>query len=663
MKKSNQTISLCMIVKDEEQFLPRCLESVKSVVDEMIIVDTGSSDRTVEIAQSYGAKVYRHPWEGNFSKHRNQSLSYATGNWIMIVDADEELDQETAPLIRKLTKDESASVIGFNTRSYLQEGSYCAEGTGPRLFRNGLNIHYKGYVHNQLIYPGKMKVCPVILWHYGYDLAPEKMKQKQQRSLALLRKQIAEFPDDISTHHHLAMTLLNNHNYEEAYKEALFVINTVKNKNIYDSYISWTYFVAASALFHMEQFDDAESVCLEALKLFDWSIDIHHILAITAFIKQNHPRVIEHGRKYFSLKEKLFQDISSFPFFQFETVGRGWVIDRIMGYAYIHLKQYNDGISHFVRAIENASKKESAVLAEEIGLNLIKLKKFDDAIRFLEQLPENSEKYTKSLFALANCYEEADRLSDAHLLYTRLETSFPQKAEFPFKKGLLFLKEKRYQKASLAFESAVMKKPGYIEAFINRGFALEKLGSLKEAEEQYRQALNLDPASEKAALNLGLLLFHQNMFAESRSFLERALKANPDNIFLALAFSKSCLEMKDIEALLSPCEKALVLLNMPSDMILETVSDIGNLFLDISKNLMQAGMHEAFLLAFEIALKLRSSNNHLIQSLFQHTLDSIGNAHAIHMLETMAATNPHNPLVQKLTETSICSLEQSLKDS
>jgi len=62
------TISLCMIVKDEEEFLAQCLESVKGVVDEMIIVDTGSKDRTIEIAKSYGAKVYEHPWQGSFSE-------------------------------------------------------------------------------------------------------------------------------------------------------------------------------------------------------------------------------------------------------------------------------------------------------------------------------------------------------------------------------------------------------------------------------------------------------------------------------------------------------------------------------------------------------------------------------------------------------------------
>ena len=87
------TISVCLIVKNEEEFLPQCLESIKDVVDEIIVVDTGSTDRTVEIAKSFGAKVYHHAWENDFSKHRNQSIGYASSDWIFILDADEKVVQ------------------------------------------------------------------------------------------------------------------------------------------------------------------------------------------------------------------------------------------------------------------------------------------------------------------------------------------------------------------------------------------------------------------------------------------------------------------------------------------------------------------------------------------------------------------------------------------
>lgn len=87
-------LSLCMIVKNEQETLAKCLNSVKGIVDEMIIVDTGSTDKTPKIAQQFGAKVHSFNWCDDFAKARNASLSYATGQWILVLDADEILDPE-----------------------------------------------------------------------------------------------------------------------------------------------------------------------------------------------------------------------------------------------------------------------------------------------------------------------------------------------------------------------------------------------------------------------------------------------------------------------------------------------------------------------------------------------------------------------------------------
>ena len=89
--KTTPRIYLCMIVKNEKNYLSRCFNSGKNFVDEMIIVDTGSTDRTPEIAESYCARVYHHPSENNFSRHRTQSFSYSGADWILQLDADEKL--------------------------------------------------------------------------------------------------------------------------------------------------------------------------------------------------------------------------------------------------------------------------------------------------------------------------------------------------------------------------------------------------------------------------------------------------------------------------------------------------------------------------------------------------------------------------------------------
>src|SRR5205823_5094968 len=99
---SSAPVSLCMIVKNEEENLAACLQSVQGLVKEMIIVDTGSTDRTKEIAASFGAKVYDFTWIDNFAAARNESLRHATGRWIFWLDADERLDETNRRRLREI---------------------------------------------------------------------------------------------------------------------------------------------------------------------------------------------------------------------------------------------------------------------------------------------------------------------------------------------------------------------------------------------------------------------------------------------------------------------------------------------------------------------------------------------------------------------------------
>ncbi|HLP14673.1 MAG TPA: glycosyltransferase family 2 protein, partial [Bacteroidota bacterium] len=102
-------LSLSMIVKNEEARLAECLESMKHVADEIVIVDTGSTDRTIAIARAYGARVIEFPWNGSFSDARNTSLSNCRGEWVIFLDADERLEKASVPTLRRLLRDPSVS--------------------------------------------------------------------------------------------------------------------------------------------------------------------------------------------------------------------------------------------------------------------------------------------------------------------------------------------------------------------------------------------------------------------------------------------------------------------------------------------------------------------------------------------------------------------------
>jgi len=199
---SGLTLSLCMIVRDEEEMLPRCLAAVAPAVDEIIVVDTGSTDRTIEIAHSFGARVIEREWTGSFADARNVSFDAASGDWIMYLDADEVLISDDVDRLRALT--------GRTWREafYLAETNFTGgegDGTGIsnkalRVFRNRPHYRFEGRLHEQIAHhlpayvPERLEYTPIRIEHYGYLGAVRDAKEKSRRNIELLRIQQAESP-------------------------------------------------------------------------------------------------------------------------------------------------------------------------------------------------------------------------------------------------------------------------------------------------------------------------------------------------------------------------------------------------------------------------------------------------------------------------------------
>jgi tetratricopeptide (TPR) repeat protein len=194
------TLSLCMIVRDEQQMLPRCLAAVAGAVDEIVIVDTGSSDATVEIARSFGARVIEHAWTGSFAEARNVSFQAASGDWLMYLDADELLMCEDVELLRSLT--------GRTWREafYLSETHYTGDaddGTALvqnalRVFRNRPDYRFEGRLHEQIAsslptyLPERIEATSVRIEHYGFLGVVRDAREKSRRNIELLRLQLRE---------------------------------------------------------------------------------------------------------------------------------------------------------------------------------------------------------------------------------------------------------------------------------------------------------------------------------------------------------------------------------------------------------------------------------------------------------------------------------------
>jgi glycosyltransferase involved in cell wall biosynthesis len=207
---TGQTVSLCMIVKDEEAMLPRSLAAVAAYVDELIVVDTGSSDRTIEIAESFGAKILRHEWDGDFSAARNVGLDAATGDWLMYLDADEVLVDGEGERLRELlghTWREGIFLVETNHVGEMEDGT-SVQHNALRLFRNRPQYRFAGRVHEQFAHklptlPERIEYSRVRIEHYGYLGAVRDAKDKSTRNLELLQRQLADGVDTPFLHFNL----------------------------------------------------------------------------------------------------------------------------------------------------------------------------------------------------------------------------------------------------------------------------------------------------------------------------------------------------------------------------------------------------------------------------------------------------------------------------
>jgi tetratricopeptide (TPR) repeat protein len=273
-----------MIVKNEEANLAKCLMSVRPVVDEMIVVDTGSSDRSKGIAAALGARVFEYPWTNDFSEARNYSLAQASGDWILVLDADECLAPMDGALLTKTVKNSKNKEFAYRmiTRNYTNQaalrgwtannGEYygieAGEGWIPsvkvRLFPNREGIAFVGAVH-ELVEPTlsrlrmRMKDCNVPVHHYG-KLDPAKVNKKGPEYYRLGIKKI----EDTNAGYHALKELAIQASELEEYQEAVKIWENVIATNPTDAP---AYLNAGYACFMLKQYEKAAILSNKALEL------------------------------------------------------------------------------------------------------------------------------------------------------------------------------------------------------------------------------------------------------------------------------------------------------------------------------------------------------------------------------------------------------------
>ncbi len=468
----NNTISLCMIVKDEEESLPRCLNSVKDYVDEMIIVDTGSTDRTVEIAGSYGARIFNHPWEGSFSKARNYSLKYATSDWILYLDADEELSKEDAPRLKEIVKDNNYTVISFVIKNKFKDSTQESYANMVRLFKNFNGIYYEGIVHNTIKYSGKCLESPLSIIHHGYNLSEDKMEEKFLRTATLLKEQIETDPHNPIPHQYLGISYIGEKMYDEAITEGRRAMDIAEKEDYNLSNFLVSYYVTSAAYFEKNELKESEIYALKSVELDDKFLDGYCILCFVYYNLKNYDYFLQNSDKYLS----LWNDISVSPerANNAHTIGHKWKIHLLRGF--YHLSGDQDEMGNI--EIDTALK-ESTEIEECLKL-------------------------------LGNFY----------------------------------------------FENNCLDK----------------------AEETFKKLLDINEHTIDAMIKIGHIKFRKGNLNETLRFWRKAVDAEPTLFDIRLLICKINIVQGNLEEVVTECDQLLQILDINRNIVLESLTDLANLF-------------------------------------------------------------------------------------
>lgn len=321
-----------MIVKNEATNLSRCLESLsnlRSHIDsELIIVDTGSTDETIDIAKKYTDKVYYHEWNNNFSNMRNISISYATGKWLFVIDADEEVvgDEGIIEFFNSESNFTDYKSLSMNVRNFTNVNSNkdYSDLSSVRFYQNDGEFHFESAIHNIPIFKYPVGIISGVIYHYGYmQNDPVLMEKKFLRTSQLLRELLEKDPKNIYYRYQLSVSYAMYKHWEKAEEEIELAYLQVKDltKDQKDLYF-YVYGQLMMVYKRFEAYDKLLNICNEALEVRNDFIDGYFFLADAYICLGLKLEAIPFLRKYLTLVKKHELQEIHFGFdIKLETIG------------------------------------------------------------------------------------------------------------------------------------------------------------------------------------------------------------------------------------------------------------------------------------------------------------------------------------------------------
>lgn len=482
--KQQADVSLVMIVRDEERVLGECLKSVEGVFNQVVVVDTGSNDRTCEIALEHGAELHEFPWTESFSEARNESLKHARGRWVFWMDADDTLPRQSAELLLRAAAMAPEDVVGFVVPVQFVEGG--PGGTRVdhvKLFRNLPSLAFEGRIHEQIL--GSLRrtggniarLDGAVVLHSGYDTSEAGQAKKRLRDERLLKLDLEERPDHPFVLFNLGMTA----HYTSGHPEAVeWLKRSIAAAEPTESHVRKAYALMGVSLREMGDLEgalQAFSAGLEAVGE-DPELRFQSALVLTSL-----GRLEEARAQYLDMPTDVSGHFSSV-----DTGILGPKREHNLGAVCLAMERYPEARDHF-RSAMSMGFAPSAHALFEAAMEREDLRVAAEAVEGIRELDGPGEAWATALANLAvargedpfgalwQALRERPNATGARLLIARrlLETG---------------------DEASALGHLEVLDASGVAEAAYFRGVCATRRGAYDEALTHMRRALHLNPGHE-----------------------------------------------------------------------------------------------------------------------------------------------------------------------
>jgi len=474
--EKNVALSLCMIVKNEGKKIRECLTSVLTAVDEIIVIDTGSSDDTREIARELGAKVFDFPWSNDFSAARNESIRRATGHYIFWMDADDRMGLEEITKLREtkarlpLDRPKAYHFLVDSVSPLDGESSFYQ----LRLFPNKPGVRFEGRIHEQVNFSLQRLGIPlenvsVRIQHTGYeDLSA--IKFKYERNWSIQQAELAENPDNVIFHFYAARTLAGMNRHQDAIHHIQKITeNRFFQKKEKTFYLHAAIFLGKSYL-QIKDFPKAQALFERLVIEYPDNPIVHYGLG------ESYYSAGEYAQACFPLRHSMTLplEVTIFPlnmdkfiYDQFYTLGRCYQQMGMLEQARSVWKAYTD---------RNPGHCQTWEL---LGLLALENNQFSEAVDYFQEALRKGAVSDKIFANLGLCYRKLEKWSEAKEHLQRALNINPERIEALINLGLLYYQQKDYRPALDYFNQALAQDSQLVDVRLFRSDIFTQSGEVE----------------------------------------------------------------------------------------------------------------------------------------------------------------------------------------